>query len=283
MLRENHIEIESDIDSQYNSFRIARAGRGARAHRTSETTMNFQSGTVEQAPSWTQPTKAAPGLRAFAPPSYRDKMTGKRRGLAALAAIGIQALMGLAMVYGTFKGVTMPPAPPMIVDIIEQTEDVKPPPPPMKPPLHQPQFSMNLPEAPQIYEPPPLVQVQQAPPSPIKVVATPVRSDPNAAIQTFQQRMLHHVNSNLRYPAQARSSRHEGIVVVRFKMDRRGNIITAAIEKPCGYEALNAEGVAVLNRAQPFPAPPPEIEGDPIEMILPVKFSLKDFGRGRRG
>ncbi len=204
-----------------------------------------------------------------------------------LVVFGIQALL----IVGIAAGLAHKPAPieykPLEVALIPQNEDVEEEPPPPPPVLQQPQIVLNVITPPQIYTPPPLVEVKNAPPPTIasQSIAPPPRVDPNIAIQNFQMRLLREVNRNLRYPRQARQELREGIVLVRFSMDRSGNVSNIAIHEPSAFEALNLEAVAVLERASPFPAPPVELKGNPIDMILPVKFSLRGMGGhgGRRG
>jgi periplasmic protein TonB len=31
----------------------------------------------------------------------------------------------------------------------------------------------------------------------------------------------------------------------------------------------------MIRRASPLPAPPPELAGDPVELVVPVRFSLR--------
>lgn len=220
-------------------------------------------------------------------PVWRPAMAtdgrNKQRAVVSTVVIGIQALLLL----GIAAGLAHKPAPieykPIEVALIPEKEDKFEEPPPPPPVLQQPQIVMNTITPPLIYTPPPLVEVKNAPPSPItsQSVAPPPRVDPNIAIQAFQMRLLREVNRNLRYPRQARQELLEGIVLVRFTMDRKGNVSNVVIHEPSAFEALNQEGIAVLLRAS-FPAPPPELKGDAIEMILPVKFSLR-AANGPRG
>ena len=164
----------------------------------------------------------------------------------------------------------------MIVDILPQEEPQKPPPPPPRPNLATPVVVMNMPPSPQIYEPPPLVAMAPSPAA-IATSPTPVSSggDPEVAIKSFQMQLLRHLHRHKRYPVGARTKREQGVVYVRFSMDRRGNVLSAAIEKSTRFTDLDNEGLALLARAQPLPLPPVELSGDPIEMIVPVEFSLK--------
>jgi len=214
-------------------------------------------------------------LAAFAPSTARLATSGKRRTLVGALVLSVQVIFVTGLAVGLAHKEQAPAPAPLIVNILPQEEDyIPPPPPPMKPPLATPQIVMNIPVAPQIYEPPPPIP---APPSEraLTTSPTPVASEPDAAIETFQVKLLRHLNRHKRYPAAARAKRQQGVVYVRFVMDRRGNVLSALLEKACAFDSLNAEGVALLARAQPLPAPPPEMEGNSIEMIVPVEFSLR--------
>jgi periplasmic protein TonB len=214
-------------------------------------------------------------LTEFVPTTSATGPSSKRRLLVGALVGGVQFIFVMGLALGLTHKEKPIAAAPMVVDILPTEEKfIPPPPPPMKPHLATPQIVMNIPVAPQIYEPPPPIA---APPSEraLTTSPTPVTSDPDAAIQTFQVRLLRHLNRHKRYPPGARARRQQGVVYVRFVMDRRGNVLSALLEKACGFDTLNAEGLALLKRAQPLPIPPPEMEGNSIEMIVPVDFSLR--------
>jgi len=57
-------------------------------------------------------------------------------------------------------------------------------------------------------------------------------------------------------------------------MDRAGRVLASRIERSSGRALLDREALAMLARAQPLPAPPPEISGATIELTTPVEFFL---------
>jgi protein TonB len=65
-------------------------------------------------------------------------------------------------------------------------------------------------------------------------------------------------------------------------MDRRGFVQSAKIQDASDFPQLNEEALAVVQRAQPLPLPPEVVAGDPVDLIIPVTFSLR-MGRGGRG
>lgn len=192
-----------------------------------------------------------------------------------------------------------PPAPPepvaILIELAPEPQapepEPEPPPPPPKPepppppppkPLPEP-----MPEPPPPEElPPPEVQLPEPPePIPDSVVAEPQppqlpptpKVDPRAAAAkvTYEGLLLAHLERNKRYPLAARSRRQEGLPHVRFVATRDGRVLNARLERSCGHELLDQETLALLERAQPLPHFTEEMEGDTLEVVVPVQFSLR--------
>lgn len=126
---------------------------------------------------------------------------------------------------------------------------------------------------------PRLAPAAETPPAP-ETTAPPSRPAPPAdlsaaAAQTWEGRILAHLERRKRYPAEARAQRREGVAYVRFTMTRDGRVLSAVLEQGSGYSALDREAVALLRRAQPLPAPPPEVPGDPVSLTVPVEFFMR--------
>jgi len=58
-------------------------------------------------------------------------------------------------------------------------------------------------------------------------------------------------------------------------MNRAGKILVAKIEHSSGHSDLDEEVLALIKRADPPPPLPPEIAGDQLELVAPVRFSLR--------
>jgi len=76
------------------------------------------------------------------------------------------------------------------------------------------------------------------------------------------------------YPRRARMHRDEGVVLVRFVLDRAGTLIEGEILHRSGHDALDEEAVAMLSRASPYPAAPAGLGGNRIELTAPIAFRL---------
>lgn len=93
-----------------------------------------------------------------------------------------------------------------------------------------------------------------------------------ASLQTWQGRLLAHLERRKRYPAEARTRRLQGVAYIRFSMDRDGRVLSAVVERSSGHAVLDREALALLQRAQPLPQPPPETPEDRISLSVPVEF-----------
>jgi len=132
-------------------------------------------------------------------------------------------------------------------------------------------------------EPPPLPQPQSAPlapPAPSAPAATPqipTNSSP-AARASWQAQLVAWLEKYRRYPRVAQEQRQQGVVHLRFTIDREGKVLASEINKSSGFELLDEEALTLIQRAQPVPAPPPEVAGNRIEQLVPVSFSLRKGG-----
>jgi protein TonB len=99
--------------------------------------------------------------------------------------------------------------------------------------------------------------------------------DNSKAVAAWRTQILALIERNKRYPLAAQSRRQEGVAQVLFTLDRNGRVLDSRIAKSSGAAALDAEALALLRRAQPFPAPPPDVPGESVAVALPLRFSLR--------
>jgi protein TonB len=144
------------------------------------------------------------------------------------------------------KPVTPPPASPLLPSVIDASAP------------EAPQITVNLPPAP------------VAGPAPPLMLPAPPNADfgTSNAEPTWETALLNRLAQARPVPAGAA----HGVVLLRFKMDRDGKVLEAKIEQSSGSDALDQEALAALQRAQPLPAPPVEVPGNPLELIVPVDF-----------
>lgn len=114
-----------------------------------------------------------------------------------------------------------------------------------------------------------------APPAPRQGVARGLDVNaPHGAGRDYSSKLRSWLEAHKTYPRRSRMRREEGIVEVRFILDRRGHVLDGDIIRTSGFSALDAEVLAMLVRADPFPAAPQNVLGERIEIAAPVEFFL---------
>ena len=112
----------------------------------------------------------------------------------------------------------------------------------------------------------------------VELAAAPMDSAlsalPSEATATWQSVLLGHLEKHKRYPRQARRRGQEAIVHIHITLGRDGTVLDYRLIQPSVYATLNRETLALIARAQPLPPPPAEVEGDTVEFVVPVVFSL---------
>lgn len=112
-------------------------------------------------------------------------------------------------------------------------------------------------------------------------VAVPASSNAGAqsassrAVPTWQGELLARLQQAKRYPEDARLRREEGVAYLRIVISRDGLVEMAEVERSSGHAALDDEAAAMARRASPLPPPPVEVRGDPVMILVPVRFSLR--------
>lgn len=98
-------------------------------------------------------------------------------------------------------------------------------------------------------------------------------TDPAQA--NWQAQVLAHLERFKRYPRAAQRRRSEGVSLVEYAVDRTGSVQWARLVRSSGNKALDGEAVAAVQRASPLPAPPDDVQGDPVNITTPVEFLFR--------
>jgi periplasmic protein TonB len=194
-----------------------------------------------------------------------------------------------------------PPGPKQAVSQPPPPEDVAPPPLPLVPPAPAPHAEVSLPPKPPpklprphrrvVVQRPPRLLPDNEPPAPATTapprtaapsapaIAAPARELAAArssdALPSWQGLLLARLEQFKRYPSAALLHHQQGVADLRFTIDRQGRVLSDRIEKSSGVPALDAETLALVHRAEPLPPPPPDVQGNAIELVVPVQFLLK--------
>ncbi len=121
--------------------------------------------------------------------------------------------------------------------------------------------------------PPVTAQPPATKPAPVPAVAqaSPVAGEGRDA---FLGRLLGQLNRFKQYPRAARQAHIQGVVMLHFIMDADGKVISFEITKSSGRPVLDAEALALIQRAQPLPALPAVYPTRTLDAIVPIEFSL---------
>jgi protein TonB len=144
------------------------------------------------------------------------------------------------------------PTPP--VEKVEEKEE----------PLPEQQSEAMLAPKPEPLPEPPHEEVPAVAPRPVQA---------RAAVLTWRNQIVTILERNKRYPSQARARGEQGVTRLAFSIDGEGRLLSSRIVASSGSAALDAETLALVQRAQPFPPPPPELAGS--EMTVPVSFNIR--------
>lgn len=227
-------------------------------------------------------------LAAFAPRANVRLRSNRTAGI--LAVVFVHGLLALGFVLAAPR--FYKPADRTVTVVNLEPEIVKPKDPlPVMPQFEPPAVYVPVPIMAEIVlstpPPPPPITVAPAPPSPITapvVQATPPEigrattpapppiSAPDR--KAFATKLFGHLNRYKRYPEVARARRQEGVVSLKFTMDREGHVLSFVIAKTSGSKELDREAQELLKRAEPLPAIPVAFARDTLELVVPIEFFL---------
>jgi protein TonB len=217
-------------------------------------------------------------------------------------AVSVHVLAGVAILAMARPFAPLPPEPVMLVEL-----PPLPPPaaaaadpvtPQMMPDMPQPVLQPMPPiDVPQVRVPVPsdavIVPVQpvhpttpaptpapvmtNSTPAPVTAPAAPsVGDDPRArkAELNYYQMLMAYLARKKAYPPEARQARQQGVVTIRFTVDRNGNVSGEGVKRSSGFAVLDSATLALLRRVSPLPAMPSSMNRDSVTVSLPIEYSL---------
>ncbi len=119
--------------------------------------------------------------------------------------------------------------------------------------------------------------VEQQAEKPVEKAAAPDIGNAEEAarrIEAWQKAIFAHIGRFKAYPEAARKRRIKGEIVLSFVLDRNGGVSGVRIATSSGTPVLDQAAIEVLRRASPLPAPPKDVGGETIELLLPMRYQL---------
>ena len=231
--------------------------------------------------------------RREAPPSG---YAHRRRGWDRSVSIGITLALYLAgLLLLSVQWYRSPPASeqsqPLVVDLLPLSPDPTPeePAPEVEEPQRKtppvPQVPVPVAALPALIVPLPMpgtatAQPERTPDAPPRPPAEPAPAPPpraspaSAGPEGWEGRILARIEQVKRYPSAARVRRQQGVVHVRFRMDRNGRLLFVGLQRSSGNDALDRAALETVRRAEPFPAIPEDRPSE-VELAVPVEFFLR--------
>ena len=158
-------------------------------------------------------------------------------------------------------------------------EETPPPPPPPQP------APVASPATPPVRKPPPPApaKARLAAPEPAPAASKPTKPAPaarqaaapvvsSAEAAAYQSAVLSRIAAQKRYPEAARERAPHGVAVVSFSINASGQVAGASISQSAGDPILDAEALATVRRASPFPPPP---AGAPRNFLASLSFRVR--------
>jgi protein TonB len=93
------------------------------------------------------------------------------------------------------------------------------------------------------------------------------------ALPNWKTQLVAKLERAKRYPSEARGD--QGTAQLAFSVDRQGGVHNARITRSSGSSALDHETLALVQRAQPLPPPPPEVQGAQIPIVVPIRYNAR--------
>ncbi|MGO9941450.1 MAG: TonB family protein [Rhodoblastus sp.] len=94
---------------------------------------------------------------------------------------------------------------------------------------------------------------------------------PSAVDLHWQRSLVAHLERAKRYPHQAWGQ--SGVARLAFSIDRQGRLLESRIVKSSGSAILDAETLALVRRAEPFPAPPSDVAENRLSFVVPIRYA----------
>jgi protein TonB len=94
----------------------------------------------------------------------------------------------------------------------------------------------------------------------------------SSAAKNYFSQVASHLSRHKRFPPEARAAGSHGTAMVSFTIDGSGEVGAVTLAHSSGIASLDAESLAMVKRASPFPAPP---SGESMSFTVPVNFSLR--------
>ena len=98
--------------------------------------------------------------------------------------------------------------------------------------------------------------------------------DMNNSTRRYLAKLMRHLNRYKHYPAMLKKNHVEGKPVIRFSINKSGQVTQLEVKKHSKSAELDQAAMDVFRRASPLPKIPSELARETLTMSLPIEYSL---------
>jgi periplasmic protein TonB len=113
------------------------------------------------------------------------------------------------------------------------------------------------------------------PPEPSPRTTAKVEAQAPRVDTSWQTLLVKQLERFKTYPGAARDRGEQGVVELAFTVDRNGHVLSRHVIASSGHPDLDAEALAVVERAQPLPAFPAGMSQSQLDVNWKLRFSLR--------
>src|ERR1700710_2262364 len=96
-----------------------------------------------------------------------------------------------------------------------------------------------------------------------------------SVVASYNQLVAAHLKRFQQYPPGAKAAGQQGVARLSFSLGRSGQVLASHLGGSSGHAALDAETMAMVRRAQPFPAFPSDMKQASMSFSVPVAFTIR--------
>lgn len=92
--------------------------------------------------------------------------------------------------------------------------------------------------------------------------------------RSYYAELMAWLNRHKDYPAKLKKQKQQGVVVLAFAINKRGEVTRADIKKSSGFALLDQAALNMLAQANPLPPIPDAMNRERLLLTIPVEYSL---------